>query len=407
MFALLVSSCWLITPWRLVATITIRAFPHDRSQPNAYPLLTFYRPPIKKPADSGCEVDTEVNRPYGWAAAFLLFSILGSFTLNGCSLVDGISNSKDRAQDSAKIRIDGSSTVYPISALMSNELFIRQHPDARVVVGYSGTGSGMKKFIGGEIDICDASRSIKNPEIEACRASGVDFLEFQIAYDGIAVVVSAENNWCDCLTVEQLKRIWTPDQPVRKWSDLNADWPEEELVLYGPGVESGTFYYFTKEILHVPNKSRADYSPSEDDNILVAGVSSSKYALGYFGLAFYEKNKEHLKLLGVDSGDGCIKPTLKTVSTTYHPLSRPLFIYVRKSSLANQQTLTFVDFYLRNAAEVVQTVGYVPVEDSVLRSNLEVLAEYRTHQSQSAVEHFDSHTVSGNRTETGKVSVVD
>lgn len=300
----------------------------------------------------------------------------------GCAnSLTGSSPGSNSGSASEKIRIDGSSTVYPISALMS-ELYKEQVPQARVLVGYSGTGSGMKKFIADEIDICDASRSIEDAEQELCNRQGIEYHQFQIAYDGIAVVASDENYWCDCLTTDQLRRIWTPDQPARKWSDLDPSWPDEDFVLYGPGVESGTFYYFTEKIVKVANKSRTDYSPSEDDNILVAGVGSSKYALGYFGLAFYEKNKKHLKLLGVDAGSGCIKPSIDTVSKTYHPLSRPLFIYVRKSSLVTPQMFDFVEFYLRNAARVVKTVGYVPVEEDVKRTNLEQTARRRREWQQ-------------------------
>ena len=272
------------------------------------------------------------------------------------------------------IRIDGSSTVYPISALMS-ELYSKDNAGARVAVGYSGTGGGMKKFIAGEIDICDASRKIKSSEAEACDDAGVEFIELEVAYDGLAVVVSKENTWCDCMTTEQLQKLWTPDNPAKKWSDLDPSWPAEDVVLYGPGVDSGTFDYFTEEIVGETKKSRSDYSPSEDDNVLVTGVSSNKNALGYFGFAYFEENKEKLKLLGVDSGSGCIKPNMETVSkNTYTPLSRPLFIYVRKSALKNAEVASFVSFYLDKAGEAATQVGYVPVKDEIQKANLEKFA---------------------------------
>ena len=271
------------------------------------------------------------------------------------------------------IRIDGSSTVYPVSALMS-ELFKDVNPEARIIVGPSGTGAGMKKFINGEIDICDASRKIKPAEEEACNDAGVEYIELEVAYDGLAVVVSLENDWCDCLTTDQLKRLWTPDDPAQKWSDLDPSWPAEKVILYGPGTDSGTFDYFTEEIVGETRKSRTDYGPSEDDNVLVTGVSSNKYALGYFGLAYFEENKEKLKLVGVDSGTGCIKPTMETVSKNiYTPLSRPLFIYVRKSSLSNPDVSQFVSFYLERAAEASRQVGYVPVKEDIQQANLEKL----------------------------------
>jgi phosphate transport system substrate-binding protein len=242
-------------------------------------------------------------------------------------------------------------------------------------VGYSGTGGGMKKFIAGEIDICDASRRIKDNEAEACDDAGVEFIELEVAYDGLAVVVSPENTWCDCLTTEQLKKLWTPDRPAKKWSDLDPSWPVEDVVLYGPGTDSGTFDYFTEEIVGETKKSRADYSPSEDDNVLVTGVSSNKHALGYFGFAYFEENADKLKLLGVDSGSGCMKPTTKTVSmNTYTPLSRPLFVYVRKSSLADPHVADFVNFYLAKAADAAAQVGYVPVKEEIQKANLEKVA---------------------------------
>lgn len=267
------------------------------------------------------------------------------------------------------LRIDGSSTVYPVSALMM-EKYKETHADARIAVALSGTGGGMKKFIAGEIDICDASRAIKPTEIEACQDMGAEYVELAVAYDGLAVVVSKENDWCDSLTVEQLKHLWRPDNPAQKWSDLDPSWPDEKVHLYGPGVDSGTFDYFTEEIVGTSRASRSDYGPSEDDNVLVTGVSSNKYALGYFGFFYFEENKEKLKLLGVDAGDGPIKPTMETVSqNTYKPLSRPLFIYVRKTALSAPMVKDFVKFYLEQAADASKQVGYVPVKDEIQEEN--------------------------------------
>jgi phosphate transport system substrate-binding protein len=273
------------------------------------------------------------------------------------------------------IRIDGSSTVYPISAMMM-EMFREGHSASRVVVGYSGTGGGMKKFIAGEIDICDASRKIKDSEVEACQDAGVEFIELEVAYDGLAIVVSKENSWCDCLTTDQLKKLWQPEDPAQNWSDLDSSWPTEKIVLYGPGVDSGTFDYFTEVIMGEAKRSRSDYSPSENDNVLVTGVSSNRFALGYFGFFYYEENKEKLKLLGVDSGNGCMQPTMETVSqNTYKPLSRPLYIYVRKSSLKDAAVAEFVSYYLENAAEAAGQVGYVPVKPEIHEANMQLLTE--------------------------------
>ena len=189
------------------------------------------------------------------------------------------------------IQVDGSSTVYPITEAVAEE-FKTEQPDVRVTVGLSGTGGGFKKFVDGEIDICDASRPIKDAEIAACKANGIEYVELEVAFDGLSVVVNPENDWVDCMTVEQLKALWQPESAVQKWSDLNPDWPSEPIKLYGPGTDSGTFEYFTEAIVGEARKSRGDYSPSEDDNMLVTGVSGGKYALGYFGFAYYEENKD-------------------------------------------------------------------------------------------------------------------
>ena len=290
---------------------------------------------------------------------------------------DGTTSTGGSRGDAAgsTIRIDGSSTVYPISSRMS-ELFGESNPGARITVSFSGTGGGMKKFIAGEIEICNASRAIKDSEKEACSDVGIEYIELEVAYDGLAVVVSKETDWCDCLTVAQLQKLWTPDNPAKTWKDLDSSWPDEPFDLYGPGTDSGTFDYFTEEIVGEAKKSRSDYNPSEDDNVLVTGVSSNKYALGYFGFAYFEENKSKLKLLGVDSGDGCIKPDMETVSqNTYKPLSRPLYIYVRKSALAQPEVAAFVNYYLEHAAEASKFVGYVPVHDEIQTANLQKLAD--------------------------------
>ena len=232
----------------------------------------------------------------------------------------------------------------------------------------SGTGGGFKKFSAGEIDICDASRTIKDEEQKTCEANGIKYVELEIAFDGLSVVVNPENDWCDCLTVEQLKAIWQPESAVSKWSDLNPAWPDEKIELFGPGTDSGTFDYFTEAIVGTAKSSRADYTPSEDDNMLVTGVEGSKYALGYFGYAYYVENKDRLKLLGVDPGDGkCVQPSEETVRTNeYKPLSRPLFIYVNKTSLKRPE-IARVRGVLPGPGRRrwCRTVGYVPLSDEV------------------------------------------
>lgn len=273
------------------------------------------------------------------------------------------------------IRIDGSSTVFPVSMAVAEE-FAKQFPSVRVTVGYSGTGGGMKQFTAGELDICDASRAIKSSEKETCDKAGIELIELTVAFDGLAVVVNPQNDWCDCLTIEQLKSIWRPesDGSVTQWSHIEAQWPDVPLKLFGPGTDSGTFDYFTKAICGEEKASRPDYTASENDNTLVRGVESDRGALGYFGYAYYAENKEKLKLLGVDNGKGCVTPSAATVRDgSYAPLSRPLFIYVRKSSLTRPEVVEFVKFYLANASRLAADVGYVPVSEEVATQNQQLL----------------------------------
>lgn len=270
---------------------------------------------------------------------------------------------------SNSITVDGSSTVYPITEAVAEE-YRKEQPGVRVTVGVSGTGGGMKKFIAGDIDICDASRAIKESEIKACKEANVEYVQLEVAFDGLAVVLHPENDWCDSLTVAQLKELWRPESAVKKWSDLNPDWPDKEIKLYGPGTDSGTFDYFTKVIVGEEGASRGDYSRSEDDNVLVTGVQEDRYALGYFGYAYYLENKGKLKLMAVDSGNGPVTPNETTVRNgAYAPLSRPLYLYVRRSSLKRPEVMAFIRYYLASAAELSKEVGYVPVSSEVAMKN--------------------------------------
>jgi phosphate transport system substrate-binding protein len=274
------------------------------------------------------------------------------------------------------IKVDGSSTVQRISEAVGEE-FYKTRPGVRVTVGKSGTSGGFKKFANGEIDICDASRPIKEIEREACAKNGVEFVELEVAFDGLTVVVNPKNTWCDCLTVDQLKAIWQPQSAVSKWSDVDPTWPDRKISLYGPGTDSGTFDYFTEAIVGEEGKSRPDYSPSEDDYSLVTGVAGDDDALGYFGLAFFVENSDRLKALSIDPGDGnCIAPSVETVRDhMYKPLSRPLYIYVRKSSLTRPEVREFVEFYMANVSSLVEVVGYVPLPDEVLEKSRQALDE--------------------------------
>jgi phosphate transport system substrate-binding protein len=273
------------------------------------------------------------------------------------------------------ITVDGSSTVFLISAAVA-EQFNDVNPAVKVVVSQSGTGGGFKKFAAGELDICDASREITPEEAKACQEAGIEFVRFQVAFDGLAVVVNPQNDWCDALTVEQLKTIWRKESEgsIERWSDVNPDWPQEPLKLYGPGHDSGTYDYFNEVINGDPKNCRTDYSPSENDNALVLGVAGDKGSLGYFGHGYYEENKDKLKLLAVDAGDGPKKPTPESVRDgSYQPLSRPLFIYVRRSSLQNAGVAEFLTHYLEHAGELAPRVGYTAVTDDIAGQNQEEL----------------------------------
>lgn len=273
------------------------------------------------------------------------------------------------------IRIDGSSTVYPISSAAA-EIFGDDHPGMRISVSLSGTSAGMGKFLLEEIDICDASRPIKDKERNEASEKGIEFVEFIVGQDGLAVVAHPENDWCDSMTVEQLKTIWSPEatETVMKWSDVNPEWPDQPFKLYGPGTASGTFEYFTGAIVGKKNSSRSDYEKNEDDNILVRGVSNDKGALGYFGYAYYAENKDKLKLIAVDGGDGPVKPSEPTIiDGTYKPLSRPLYIYVNVEAMKRPEVAAFVKYYVENAAELAKEAQYVAASAETHANNLELL----------------------------------
>ncbi|RLD19629.1 MAG: protein sphX [Bacteroidetes bacterium] len=267
---------------------------------------------------------------------------------------------------SGTINIDGSSTVFPVTEAVAEE-FRSEAPDVRVTIGISGTGGGFKKFSRGETVISDASRPIKESEAKACREKNISYVELTVAYDGLAVVVNPQNDWALSLTTEELKKIWEPEAQgtIVKWNQVRETFPDEKLTLLGPGTASGTFDYFTKAIVGKSGSSRGDYMPSEDDHVLVQGVAGDKYALGFFGLAYFQENADKLKLVGVDAGSGPVKPSMETVkSGSYAPLSRPIFIYVNSDAATRPEVIEFVEFYLTHAASLVPDVGYIPLPDS-------------------------------------------
>lgn len=280
-------------------------------------------------------------------------------------------NSSQKSEKlSGDINIDGSSTVYPVTEAVAEE-FRKEFPDVKVAIGSSGTGAGFKKFARGETDISDASRPIKEVEKKACEESNISYEELMVALDGISIMVNPENTWIDSITVDELKKIWEPESKITKWSDINPEWPAEDIHLYGPNTAHGTYDFFTEAILGEAGSSRTDYNAVADYNVGIQGISSDKYALGYFGLAYYEENKDKLKLVGVDNGNGAIKPSLETVKDgTYAPLSRPLFIYINSAAVKKNEVVKFVNYYIENAGELAKEVGYIPLPKSEYEEQL-------------------------------------
>ena len=281
-----------------------------------------------------------------------------------------------------EIVIDGSSTVYPVTVAAAED-FRKDHPAVQIPVGISGTGGGFKKFTAGETVISDASRPIKDSERESAAANDIEFIELTVAYDGLSVLVNPANDWATCLTTDELHEIWKPDSEVSNWNQIRSEFPNEEIVLYGPDADSGTFDYFTEEINGDTGIIRDDFFPAVDDNVLVQGIAGDRGALGYFGYAYYVANTDKLKLLGVDGGAGCIEPNEPTINdVSYSPLSRPLFIYVSVDALEREEVRAFVDFYLRNAADLAASVGYVGLPQQMYDEGLTLVANAATNGSE-------------------------
>lgn len=303
------------------------------------------------------------------------------FFLNSCGSKQ--TSEQTAASDiSGEIKIDGSSTVYPITEAVAEE-FRTEQPNVKVTVGISGTGGGFKKFGRGEIDINDASRPIKAKEDSTCLENHIKHVQLKVAFDGLVVVVNKDNNFIDHFTVEELKKIWEPGAQgkITKWNQIRATWPAEEFHLYGPGTASGTYDYFTEAIVGKSGSSRSDYTASEDDNVLVQGITGDKNGIGFFGLAYYEENKDKLKLLGVDNGKGAITPSIETVKNgTYAPLARPVFIYVSDAAVKKSGVIEFVNFYLNNASTLVPEVGYIPLNADEYQTELTKFKGFTTIQ---------------------------
>ena len=298
--------------------------------------------------------------------------ILSAVALSACG-----SGERDEI---AVIRMDGSSTVFPIAEAVAEEFQLSGQNRVRVTAGLSGTGGGFKKLCRGDIDVANASRPILVEEMERCRAAGIRYMELPIAFDAITVVVHPSNDWVKSLTIDDLKKMWEPASQgtITNWNQVRAEWPDTRLMLFGPGADSGTFDYFTEAVAHKPKASRGDYTASEDDNVLVQGVEHNKNALGYFGFAYYASHKNRMRAVPIETQSGAVLPTIETVvDGSYSPLSRPLFIYVAESSLQRPEVRKFVEFYISEGPALAQEVGFVPLPAEATQVALDHLRNNR------------------------------
>lgn len=291
--------------------------------------------------------------------------------LGTVGLFAGCGGSSEATSLKGEIKVDGSSTVAPITEAMAEE-FNAEHKDVKIPVGISGTGGGFKRFVTGDTDIQDASRPIKAEEEEKAKKNGVEYTQLNVALDGVVVAVSKDNDFVDSLSVEELKKMWEPGSTIKTWKDLRAEWPETPIKFYTPGPDSGTFEFFTEAIVGKSKAMRNNVNPSEDDNVLVQGVAGDKNAIGFFGFAYYEENQDKLKAVKIIDDGKTVEPTFDTIKNgTYKPLSRPIFIYVNNTSLEKPEVKAFVDFYLENAQAIVPEIGYIPLGDEAYAKELE------------------------------------
>lgn len=310
-----------------------------------------------------------------WRGLFSLVSLVAAVTLlaaacggddagRGGDTAPGAAQTADDEKLEGSVAIDGSSTVFPVTEAVAEE-FRSVAPDVRVTVGVSGTGGGFQKFCSGETDISDASRPIKQNEIDECAEAGIEYLPLRVGLDGLAVVTHPDTEFLECITMDELSTLWSPESEgsVKSWDQVRSSWPSAEITLFGPDTDSGTFDFFTEEVNGEGGASRADYTNSTDDNVLVTGISGTEDASGYFGYAYYVENSDKLKVVAVDDGEGCVIPSDETVSGGSYPLARPLYIYVSTASLAEKpQVREFVRFFLSDAAiALVADVGYTPI----------------------------------------------
>ncbi len=317
-----------------------------------------------------------MNRKSG---AVLISSVLIVGAMAGCGNSQNAAG-RDDIRNAPVIKIDGSSTVFPIAEAVAEE-FQRAGNPVRITVGLSGTGGGFKKLCRGEIDVANASRPILTEEMEKCRAAGVRYMELPVAFDAITVVVNPKNDWVKTLTIDDLKKMWEPaaQGKLTMWNQIRPEWPAARLMLFGPGADSGTFDYFTEAVAHKAKASRGDYTASEDDNVLVQGVENNKNALGYFGFAYYTAHRDKMRAVSIEVPEGgAVGPTIETVvNGTYKPLSRPLFIYVSERALERDEVRTFIEYYLGESSTYVSEVGFIPLPESATQIALGHLKEGR------------------------------
>jgi phosphate transport system substrate-binding protein len=302
------------------------------------------------------------------------FKHLAMSAMVGSALLLGACGSSGGAESngeqlSGNVKVDGSSTVAPIAEAI-NEEYAAVQPDVKVSIGVSGSGGGFEKFIAGETDLSNASRPIKDEEKKSLEEAGIDFTEFKVANDGLSVVVNKENDWVEDMTMEDLRKLWLEDGKTKKWSDINPEWPDEEVKFYSPGTDSGTYDFFHEEVLEEKDMVRQNIQLSEDDNVLVTGVTGDKNAIGFFGYAHYLANKDNLKVVKIDG----VEPTNETVESGDYPLSRPLFVYAKNESLKNNEAAyDYMKYTLENAGEMAEAVGYVSLQEDQYKKALETL----------------------------------
>lgn len=310
-----------------------------------------------------------------WRVATIALVIPLATMLASCGKKEGSEPAAPSGRDARMIRIDGSSTVFPIAEAVAEEFQTEQRGAIRVTVGLSGTGGGFKKLCRGDIDISNASRPILAEEMEMCRKAGVNFIELPVAFDAITVVVNPGNTWVKSLTVADLKKMWEPgaQSQVTRWNQVRPEWPDAPLMLFGPGADSGTFDYFTEAVTGKAKASRGDFTASEDDNVLVQGVEHNKNALGYFGFAYYISHKDQMRAVPIEQADGTqvLPSTTAVTDGTYQPLSRPLFIYVSDKAAQREEVRKLIEFYLTEGPELAAQVGFVPLPEQAAQLALQ------------------------------------